>query len=71
MKLNRMRVLTQNHRGFGVFNLRSLAPEAFKAIPSNWRKVRFTFFIDANDNLCAEYEDNEWIFTEGEWLQGK
>jgi len=57
--------------GFGVFNLRDLAPEAFKAIPPTWKKIKFTFFIDANENLCAENNDHEWIFTEGEWVQGK
>ena len=71
MKLGRMKTLTQNQRGFGAFNLQYLAPEAFRAIPSRWKKARFTFFIDGNDNLCAEHEDNEWIFTEGEWVQGK
>lgn len=71
MKLNRMKYLTRVSNGFGIFNLQTLAPEVFKATPGNLKNLSTNFFIDINDNLCAEYKAHEWVYSNGQWAQGK
>jgi hypothetical protein len=58
---------------FGMNELRDKYPGAYNALPEAYQNDNcLTFFLDINNNLCAEYNmGGEWIWNGKIWLQGK
>ena len=47
---------------------------AYEALPECYKNDQsLKFFIDVNDNLCAEHtlHDEEYLWTKGEWMRIK
>lgn len=69
--------------GFDLQGLAHMFPEAYSALPEAYRNDNcLRFFVDRNDNLCAEPKnpedkialgDSEWLWVPltNQWQQGK
>lgn len=57
---------------FDINKLEELFPQAYKALPECYKEDScLVFFIDNNDNLCAEFDlGGEFLSTEdSKWIE--
>lgn len=57
--------------GFGLKELLARFPEAYRALPQIYKEDSvLVFFIDINQNLCAEHDLGEEFLWNGEiWIR--